>query len=67
MIHSEFVSGSRNAHVEQFLLTWPLSQTGFNGDDGSYVILTWVGDGTGVSVIFHVCVYNSSSLKCSYT
>uniref|UniRef100_A0A3P9HUI0 Si:dkey-159a18.1 n=1 Tax=Oryzias latipes TaxID=8090 RepID=A0A3P9HUI0_ORYLA len=23
------------------------SQTGFNGDDGSYVILTWVGDDTG--------------------
>lgn len=26
------------------------TQTGFNGDDGSYVILTWVGDGTGVSI-----------------
>lgn len=27
------------------------SQTGFNGDDGSYVILTWVGDDTGVSIL----------------
>ncbi|CAF92355.1 unnamed protein product [Tetraodon nigroviridis] len=26
-------------------------ETGFNGDDGSYVILTWVGDGTGVSIL----------------
>ncbi|KAJ0057013.1 hypothetical protein NL108_000835, partial [Boleophthalmus pectinirostris] len=25
--------------------------TGFNGDDGSYVILTWVGDGTGVILV----------------
>ncbi|XP_077356906.1 sortilin isoform X2 [Festucalex cinctus] len=24
---------------------------GFNGDDGSYVILTWVGDGTGVILV----------------
>ncbi|XP_056877885.1 sortilin isoform X1 [Takifugu flavidus] len=26
-------------------------ETGFNGDDGSYVILTWVGDGTGVILV----------------
>ncbi|TMS03097.1 Sortilin [Larimichthys crocea] len=26
-------------------------ETGFNGDDGSYVILTWVGDGTGVVLV----------------
>ncbi|XP_024913273.1 sortilin [Cynoglossus semilaevis] len=26
-------------------------ETGFNGDDGSHVILTWVGDGTGVVLV----------------
>ncbi|KAG7497826.1 sortilin-like [Solea senegalensis] len=26
-------------------------ETGFNGDDGSYVILTWVGGGTGVVLV----------------
>nr|XP_004548363.2 sortilin [Maylandia zebra] len=26
-------------------------ETGFNGDDGSYVILTWVGDDTGVVLV----------------
>lgn len=26
-------------------------ETGFNGDDGSHVILTWVGDGTGVILV----------------
>nr|XP_054595714.1 sortilin [Nothobranchius furzeri] len=26
-------------------------ETGFNGDDGSYVILTWVGDETGVILV----------------
>ncbi|XP_047430952.1 sortilin [Mugil cephalus] len=26
-------------------------ETGFNGDDGSYVVLTWVGDGTGVILV----------------
>ncbi|KAM9824786.1 sortilin [Neosynchiropus ocellatus] len=26
-------------------------ETGFNGDDGSYVILTWVGDETGVVLV----------------
>uniref|UniRef100_A0A3Q2QA44 Si:dkey-159a18.1 n=1 Tax=Fundulus heteroclitus TaxID=8078 RepID=A0A3Q2QA44_FUNHE len=35
---------------EPFLSSFS-SQTGFNGDDGSYVILTWVGDGTGVILV----------------
>ncbi|KAK5876499.1 hypothetical protein CesoFtcFv8_025848 [Champsocephalus esox] len=26
-------------------------ETGFNGDDGAHVILTWVGDGTGVALV----------------
>ncbi|XP_055367439.1 sortilin isoform X2 [Betta splendens] len=26
-------------------------ETGFNGDDGSHVVLTWVGDGTGVILV----------------
>lgn len=32
-------------------IPFSLTQTGFNGDDGSYVILTWVGDDTGVSIL----------------
>lgn len=37
--------------VMRVTIPFSLTQTGFNGDDGSYVILTWVGDDTGVSIL----------------
>ncbi|XP_061663518.1 sortilin isoform X2 [Syngnathoides biaculeatus] len=37
--------------AENRLLDDNTHETGFNGDDGSYVILTWVGDGTGVILV----------------
>uniref|UniRef100_A0A8C2XQD9 Si:dkey-159a18.1 n=2 Tax=Cyclopterus lumpus TaxID=8103 RepID=A0A8C2XQD9_CYCLU len=37
--------------VEHKVLDDNTHETGFNGDDGSYVILTWVGDGTGVVLV----------------
>ncbi|XP_037615819.1 sortilin [Sebastes umbrosus] len=37
--------------VEHRVLDDNKHETGFNGDDGSYVILTWVGDGTGVVLV----------------
>ncbi|XP_061571228.1 sortilin [Cololabis saira] len=36
---------------EHRVLDGSTHETGFNGDDGSYVILTWVGDGTGVILV----------------
>nr|XP_020503394.1 sortilin-like [Labrus bergylta] len=38
-------------HAEHTILDDNTHETGFNGDDGSYVILTWVGDGTGVVLV----------------
>ncbi|XP_076578674.1 sortilin [Chaetodon auriga] len=37
--------------AEHQVLDHNTHETGFNGDDGSYVILTWVGDGTGVVLV----------------
>ncbi|KAM4523037.1 sortilin [Fundulus diaphanus] len=37
--------------TEHKILDDNTQETGFNGDDGSYVILTWVGDGTGVILV----------------
>ncbi|XP_034019374.1 sortilin [Thalassophryne amazonica] len=37
--------------AEQQLLDDNTHETGFNGDDGSSLTLTWVGDGTGVILI----------------
>ncbi|XP_031169406.1 sortilin [Sander lucioperca] len=37
--------------VEHKVLDDNTYETGFNGDDGSHVILTWVGDGTGVVLV----------------
>ncbi|XP_032360484.1 sortilin isoform X1 [Etheostoma spectabile] len=37
--------------VEHKVLDDNTHETGFNGDDGSHVILTWVGDGTGVVLV----------------
>ncbi|XP_031714653.1 sortilin isoform X2 [Anarrhichthys ocellatus] len=37
--------------VEHKVLDDNTHETGFNGDDGSYVILTWVGHGTGVVLV----------------
>ncbi|XP_070709817.1 sortilin [Pempheris klunzingeri] len=37
--------------AEHRVLDYNTHETGFNGDDGSYVILTWVGDGTGVVLV----------------
>ncbi|KAK5605186.1 hypothetical protein CRENBAI_023332 [Crenichthys baileyi] len=37
--------------TEHKILVDNTKETGFNGDDGSYVILTWVGDGTGVILV----------------
>ncbi|KAM9328537.1 sortilin [Pholidichthys leucotaenia] len=37
--------------AEHKVLDGSTYETGFNGDDGSYVILTWVGDGTGVILV----------------
>ncbi|XP_026217857.1 sortilin [Anabas testudineus] len=37
--------------VEHRVLDDNTHETGFNGDDGSHVVLTWVGDGTGVILV----------------
>ncbi|XP_024139617.1 sortilin isoform X3 [Oryzias melastigma] len=37
--------------AEHVVLDLNTHETGFNGDDGSYVILTWVGDDTGVILV----------------
>uniref|UniRef100_A0A3B5Q8L2 Sortilin-like n=1 Tax=Xiphophorus maculatus TaxID=8083 RepID=A0A3B5Q8L2_XIPMA len=37
--------------TEHKILDDNTQETGFNGDDGSHVILTWVGDGTGVILV----------------
>ncbi|XP_020569962.1 sortilin-like isoform X2 [Oryzias latipes] len=37
--------------AEHIVLDHNTHETGFNGDDGSYVILTWVGDDTGVILV----------------
>ncbi|XP_075886207.1 sortilin [Nelusetta ayraudi] len=39
------------SHTEHGVLDHNTHETGFNGDDGSHVILTWVGDDTGVVLV----------------
>ncbi|XP_038595269.1 sortilin isoform X1 [Micropterus salmoides] len=52
-IHSPTFTSCRTplTPAEHKVLDDNTHETGFNGDDGSHVILTWVGDGTGVILV----------------